>query len=56
MMEKAEKEFQYKYSTHRIETIINQMLEILAHTNLTHQFVFIAIHSSQLANMREYIL
>jgi len=32
------------------------MFQILTHSNLPHQLVFIAIHASQLANMGEYVL
>lgn len=32
------------------------MLQIFAHSNLSHQFVFVAIHARQLANMSENIL
>lgn len=41
---------------YRIESIVNQMLQIFAHANLSHQFVFVAIHSSQLTDMSKNIL
>lgn len=32
------------------------MLQILAHTNLLHELVFVAVHAGQLSNMGEYVL
>lgn len=42
--------------THRIEPIVHQMLQILAHSDLSHQLVLVPIHSRQLTNVRENIL
>lgn len=41
---------------YRIEAIVNQMLQIFAHTNLSHEFIFITIHSGKLTNMSENVL
>ena len=43
-------------NTYGIEAIVDQMLQILAHTNLSHQLVFVTIHAGQLTNVRENIL
>ena len=32
------------------------MLEILAHSNLTHELVFVSVHPSQLTDVREHVL
>lgn len=32
------------------------MLQILAHADLSHQFVLVSIHPRQLADMGEYVL
>ena len=32
------------------------MFEVLAHANLPHQFVLVAVHASQLANVCKYVL
>lgn len=32
------------------------MLQILAHPDLPHQLVLVAVHAGQLADMREYVL
>ena len=32
------------------------MLEVLAHSNLPHQLVLVAVHSSQLSHMSEGVL
>lgn len=43
-------------ATYRIEAIVDQMLQILAHANLSHQFVFVTIHAGQLTHMGEDVL
>lgn len=42
--------------TYSIESVVDQMLEILAHSDLPHQFVFVPVHSSQLAHVSKYVL
>lgn len=42
--------------SHRVEAVIDEMFQVLAHADLAHQFVFVAIHASQLAHVGEYIL
>ena len=37
----------------RVETVVNQMLQILARTDLMHQFVLVTIHTGQLPDMVE---
>ena len=42
--------------TYRVEAVVDEMLEILAHADLPHQLVLVAIHSCQLTHVREDIL
>lgn len=39
-----------------VETVVDEMLEILAHTNLPHQTVLVPIHASKLSNVSESVL
>ena len=32
------------------------MLQILAHSNLSHQFILVSVHSSQLTHVSKYVL
>ena len=49
--------FVEKYSwTYCVESVVDQMFQIFAHSDLFHQFVLISVHSSQLTNMCEHIL
>lgn len=36
----------FRDSTYRVEAIVNEMFQILAHSNLPHQLVLVAIHAS----------
>lgn len=39
-----------------VETVIDQVLQIFAHSDLSHQLVLVAIHSRQLPNVSEDVL
>ena len=39
-----------------IESVVDKMLQVLAHSHLSHELVLVAIHTSQLTNMSEYVL
>jgi hypothetical protein len=39
-----------------VEAIIDEVLEVLAHTNLAHQSILVAIHACELANMSKDVL
>lgn len=41
---------------HRVEAVVDEMLQVLAHANLPHQLVFVAIHASQLPHVCKYVL
>ena len=44
------------YHTYSVESVVDKMLQILAHPDLSHQLVFVSVHSSQLTHMSKYIL
>ena len=39
-----------------VETVVDEVLEVLAHANLTHKAVLVAVHASELTHMRESVL
>ena len=39
----------------RVESVVNQMLQVLARTNLVHQLVLVSVHASQLTDVVEGI-
>ena len=45
-----------KLVTYSVKPVINEMFEILAHSNLSHQFILVSVHSCQLANMGKDVL
>lgn len=42
--------------SHRVEAVIDEMLQVLAHADLPHKFVLVTIHASQLPHVGKYIL
>lgn len=42
--------------TNCVEAVVNEMLQVFAHSDLPHEFVLIAVHASQLTNMGEDVL
>ncbi len=42
--------------TYCIESVVYDMLQILAHSNLPHQLIFIAVHPCKLAHMSKGVL
>lgn len=42
--------------TYSIKPVVDQMLQIFAHPDLSHQLVLVAVHASQLTNMSEDVL
>lgn len=44
---------EYSYS---VEAVVDEMLEIFAHSDLSHQLVLVAVHSSQLTNVGKDVL
>lgn len=44
---------EYSYG---VEAVVDEMLEIFAHSDLSHQLVLVAVHSSQLTNVGKDVL
>jgi hypothetical protein len=42
--------------TYSVESIVDEMLEILAHPDLSHQLVLVPVHTRQLTHMRKDVL
>lgn len=42
--------------TYSVEPVVNEMLQIFAHPDLSHQLVLVTVHASQLANVGEDVL
>ena len=51
-----EKERERERETHSIKSIVDDMFKIFTHSDLSHQLVLVPVHTSQLSNVREYIL
>lgn len=43
-------------STHSVEAVVDEVLEVLAHADLSHQLVLVAVHASQLAHVGKDVL
>ena len=43
-------------TTYSVEPVVDEMLEVLAHADLSHQFVLVPVHTRQLAHVGEDIL
>ena len=39
-----------------IEAVVDQMLQVLRHSNLTHELVLVSVHSRQSTNVSEDVL
>ncbi len=42
--------------THCVEAVVDEMLQVFAHSDLPHELVLVAVHPSQLTNMSEDVL
>lgn len=42
--------------TYSVEAVVDEMLEIFAHSDLSHQLVLVAVHARQLTNVGKDIL
>lgn len=42
--------------THCVESVVDDVLQVFAHSDLLHQLVLVAVHSSQLAHVGEDVL
>lgn len=42
--------------TYSVEAVVDEMLEIFAHSDLSHQLVLVAVHARQLTNVGKDVL
>lgn len=42
--------------TYSVESVVDEMLQVFAHADLSHQFVLVAVHPSQLTHVSEDVL
>ena len=42
--------------TYSVEPVVDEVLDVLAHSDLSHELVLVSVHSSQLTNVREDVL
>ena len=42
--------------TYSVEPVVDEMFQVLAHTNLSHQLVLVAVHACQLTHMGKDVL
>lgn len=42
--------------THCVEAVVDEMLQVFAHSDLPHELVLVAVHSGQLTNVSEDVL
>jgi len=42
--------------THSVEAVVEQVFEVFAHADLSHQLVLVAVHARQLADVRKDVL
>ena len=45
-----------KRYTYSVESVVNEMFDVLTHSDLSHQLVLVSVHSSQLTNMSKDVL
>ena len=39
-----------------VESVVDEMLEVFTHADLSHQFVLVAVHARQLAHVGKHVL
>lgn len=42
--------------TYSVESVVNEMFDVLTHSDLSHKLVLVSVHSSQLTNMGKDVL
>jgi len=45
-----------KRLSHRVESVVDEMFEILAHPDLPHELVLVSVHAGELAHVGEHVL
>lgn len=46
----------YLVFTYSVEAVVDEMLQVFTHPDLSHQLVLVAVHASQLTHMSENVL
>lgn len=46
----------FRALTYSVEPVVDEMLQIFAHPDLSHELVLVAVHAGQLTNMSEDVL
>lgn len=46
----------WKGGTHCVKPVVDEMFQVLAHSNLPHQFVFVPVHPRELAHVGKDVL
>lgn len=49
----SERKRSYTYS---VESVVDEMFDVLTHSDLSHELVLVSVHSSQLTNMSKDVL
>lgn len=42
--------------THSVKSVVDEMFEVLAHADLSHELVFVPVHAGQLTHVGKHIL
>lgn len=45
-----------RLQTYRVEAVVDEMLQVLAHSDLSHQLVLVPVHASQLTHVSKDVL
>lgn len=45
-----------KIHTYSVESVVDEMFDVLTHSDLSHELVLVSVHSSQLTNMSKDVL
>ena len=43
-------------TTHRVEAVVDDVFQVLAHSDLSHELILVTVHSRQLTHMSKYVL
>ncbi len=45
-----------KALTYSVKSVVDKMFDIFTHSNLSHQFILVSVHASELTDVGEHIL
>ena len=54
--EQSRREEGERDGTYSVEPVVDEMLQVLAHANLSHQLVLVAVHACQLTHVGKDVL